>query len=159
VRSALIAAIVLSSTLVAAILGRSQARQASVPPTIDNLSDTQGAVIRADQRDGAAASYDAAPQDTGSGQVLTVAAGPQQTLEDLAMRYVGYFDGDLSKKILSLNPDLKDPDHLVEGELIRIPLPAGAMKKVNDTADAAPSKPEGSESLFARLAALLRDRK
>ena len=92
--------------------------------------------------------------------MLTVVAGPQQTLKDLSLRYVGHFDGDLSEKIRSLNPDLKDPDHLEAGQLIRIPLPPGAMRKVNDTAEAAtPSEPETSGSLFARFTALLRERK
>jgi type II secretory pathway predicted ATPase ExeA len=156
VRSALIAAVVLSSTLVAAILGRSQARQASAQPILENPSSTPDEANPTNRNDGSA-SYDALPQDTGNGQVLTVVAGPQQTLQELAVRYVGYFDGELSKKIIDLNPDLRDPRHLVAGQLIRIPLPAGAMKKVNDTADRA--EPENTGSLFARFVALLRDRK
>jgi hypothetical protein len=159
VRSALVAAIVLTSTLVAAILGRSQARQAIARPILDNPSNTQGEANRADQREGPAANYDAVPQDTGNGQVLTVVAGPHQTLEDVAVRYVGYYDGELSKKIIGLNPDLKDPAHVEAGQLIRIPLPAGAMKKVNDTADAVAPQSEPSAGLFARLVALLHDRK
>lgn len=160
VRSALVAAIILVCTLVAAILGRSESSQAVAPDTFGNSSDTPGAVIRVDQPTGPTGTYDAAPLDTGNGQVLTVAAGPQQTLQELAVRYVGYFDGELSKKIINLNPDLKDPNHLGEGQLIRIPLPAGAMKKVNDTAEATgPSKPQGTGNLIARLAAMLRDRK
>jgi type II secretory pathway predicted ATPase ExeA len=159
VRSALIAAIVLSSTLVAAILGRSQSRQAIARPNLDDRSNTPDEVIRAGQREGASTNYDAVPQDTDSGQVLTVVAGPQQTLKDVALRYVGYFDSELSKKIIGLNPGLKDPGRLEAGQLIRIPLPAGAMKKVNDTADVVASPPEASNSLFARFVALLRDRK
>ena len=92
--------------------------------------------------------------------MITVVAGPQQTLNDLSLRYVGHFDSDLSKEIRSLNPDLKDPDHLEAGQLIRIPLPPGAMRKVNDTAEAAaPSKSETSGSLFTKFSALLRARK
>ena len=160
VRSAILAIVVLSGTLLIAILGRSEARQASRPAIFENSSDALRALSHGDQTEGAAASYDAAPQDTGNGQVLTVVAGAQQTLKDLSLRYAGHFDGDLSQKILSLNPDLKDPDHLEEGQLIRIPLPPGAMKKVNDTGEATTSSTEEtSGNLFTRFAALLRERK
>jgi hypothetical protein len=40
------------------------------------------------------------------------------------MSYVGHFDEDLFEEIRQLNPDLKDPDHLEDGQLIRIPLRA-----------------------------------
>jgi AAA domain/LysM domain len=160
VRSAILAVIVLSGTLLAAILGRSESRHALTPAIFDSSSDALGTLIPADRSAGSTASYDAAPQDTGNGQVLTVVAGPQQTLRDLSLRYVGHFDSDLSKEIRSLNPNLKDPDHLEAGQLIRIPLPTGAMRKVNDTAEAAaPSEPETSGSLFTRFTALLRVRK
>ncbi len=160
VRSAILAVVLLSGTLLLAILGRSESKQAIAGAIFHHSSDSVGAQILADRSEGASASYDAAPQDTGNGQVLTVAAGPRQTLRDLSLRYVGYFDSDLSKKICSLNPGLKDPDHLEAGQLIRIPLPPGAMRKVNDTAEAAtPSKPETSGSLLTRFTALLRVRK
>jgi len=146
--------------MLSAILGRSESKRIITPAIFDNSSSALGAQISADRSEGTAASYDAAPQDTGNGQVLTVVAGPQQTLKDLCLRYAGHFDSDLSKKILGLNPDLKDPDQLAAGRLIRIPLPPGAMRKVNDTAEATtPSKPETSGNLFTRFAALLRDRK
>jgi len=160
VRSAILALILLSGTLLLAILGRSESKHVITPAMFDNPSDPLRAPIPAGRSEGTTASYDAAPQDTGNGQVLTVVAGPQQTLKDLSLRYVGHFDSDLSKKICSLNPDLKDPDHLEAGQLIRIPLPPGAMRKANDTAEAAsPSKPESSENLFTRFTALLRERK
>ena len=160
VRSAILAVILLSGTLVLAILGRSESRHVITPAAVETSSDALGAMTRADRSEGAAASYDAAPQDTGSGQMLTVVAGPQQTLKDLSLLYVGHFDSELSERIRRLNPDLKDPDHLEAGQLIRIPLPRGAMKKVNDTAEAAtPSEPETSGSLFTRFTALLRERK
>jgi general secretion pathway protein A len=159
-RSAILTVILLSGTLLLAILGRSEAKHRIVAAASDTASDAAETPSRTDRPEATAASYDAAPQDTGSGQMLTVVAGPQQTLEDLSLRYVGRFDSDLSEKIRSLNPDLKDPDHLEAGELIRIPLPPGAMKKVNETAEAAtPSEPKSSGSLFARFTALLRERK
>jgi hypothetical protein len=110
--------------------------------------------------EGGAESYDAAPLDTENGQVLTVVAGSQQTLKDLSLRYAGHFDRGLSQEILNLNPDIKDAGHLEAGQLIRIPLPPGAMRKVNDTGESLSSdQPEASGSLFTRLAALLRERK
>jgi general secretion pathway protein A len=160
VRSAILIVILLSGTLLLAILGRSESKHALTPATFDSSSNALGSLITADRSEDAAANYDAAPLDTGNGQVLTVVAGPQQTLKDLSLRYLGHFDSELSEKISSLNPGLKDPDHLEAGQLIRIPLPPGAMKKVNDTAEAAtPSEPQTSGSLFARFTALLRERK
>jgi general secretion pathway protein A len=160
-RSAIVATIVLSGTLLLAILGRSESKQALTPAIFDDHSSgALGVTVPAGRSDGAPSSYDAAPEDTGSGQVLTVAAGPQQTLRDLSLRYVGHFDSELANKIRILNPDMKDPDHLEAGQLIRIPLPPGAMRKVNDTEEAAtPLKPASSGSLFTKFTALLRERK
>lgn len=159
-RSAILAAIVLFAILLIAILGRSEsAKRGLIPAIVNTSSKAQGAPIPADRSKGNHLNYDADPQDTESGQVITVMAGPNQTLKNLAIRYVGHFDNELSQKIRSLNPDLKDPDNLEAGQLVRIPLRPGAMKKVNDTAeDAAPSKPENSGNLFHRFTALLRGR-
>ncbi len=55
-------------------------------------------------------------------RVLTVMAGRQETVKYISIRYVGHFDGELFEEIRILNPDLKDPDHLEDGQLIRIPL-------------------------------------
>lgn len=159
-RSAILAAIVLFATLLIAIMGRSESIRELTPTIINRTPIVQGAASPANRPAGTSTNYDAAPQDTESGQVITVMAGPHQTLKDLTLRYVGHFDNELSKKICSLNPDLKDPDHLDEGQLIRIPLPPGAIKKVNDTAeDDAPTKPESSRDLFTRFTALLGSRK
>jgi len=162
-RSAIVAAIILSGILALAILGRSESMQSITPASFDRLSDALGASVHADRRAaGSVATYDADPQDTGSGQVLTVAAGPQQSIKDLSIRYVGHFDDALFEQIRSLNPDLKDPDHLEAGQLIRIPLPSGALRKVNDTAETDKFTGSGrsaSGNLMARIGALLRSRK
>jgi general secretion pathway protein A len=159
-RSAIVAVVLLSGTLLVAILGRTESMQRLTPAIFDHSSDALGPMATADRSDPAAGNYDAAPQDTESGQVITVMAGPQQTLQDLSLKYVGHFDSDLSKKICDLNPALKDPDHLEAGQLIRIPLPPGAMKEVNDTADSsAADNPKTSGSLFSRFTAFLRTRK
>ena len=159
VRSAILAVVLLSGPLFLAILGRSELGLAKTSDIFHHASRALSPQIFADQSEGAIASYDAEPQDTRGGQVLTVMADPQQTLKDLTLRYLGHFDSDLSHKIRNLNPDLKDPDHLEAGQLIRIPLPPGAMKKVNDTADAASSLSEASGNLIAKFSAFLRGRK
>jgi len=161
IRSAIVAAILLSGILALAILGRSESNRSMMPANFDRFSGLPGATTSTDApASGNSTNYYADPQDTGNGQVLTVAAGPQQSIKDLSMRYVGHFDNKLSTQIRSLNPDLKDPDHLVAGQLIRIPLPSGALKIVNDTGDEATNgKPENSGSLLGRLTALLRERK
>jgi type II secretory pathway predicted ATPase ExeA len=160
-RSAAVAIILLSGTFFLAILGRSESKRRITSETFDHSSDASIGAEVASEPESAIADYDADPRDTGNGQVITVAAGPQQTLKDLSLRYLGRFDGELSKEILSLNPDLKDADNLLEpGQLIRIPLPPGAMKKVNDTADAAEaSQGRSSNSLLAKFEALLRPKK
>ena len=159
VRSAILAIVLLSGPLFLAILGRSELGLAKTSDIFHHASRALSPQTFADQSEGAIASYDAEPRDTQGGQVMTVMAGPQQTLKELSLRYLGHFDSDLSKKICDLNPDLKDPDHLEAGQLIRIPLPAGAMKKVNDTADAAPSLSETSGNLIAKFSAFLHGRK
>jgi hypothetical protein len=59
-------------------------------------------------------------------RVLTVMAGREETVKGISIRYVGHFDDDLFAEIRRLNPDLKDPDHPEDGQLIRIPLSAAA---------------------------------
>jgi type II secretory pathway predicted ATPase ExeA len=162
-RSAILGIVLLSVTMVLTIVVRSQSKRAFTPGNLDSSSSssTLGASVNSGTSDAAPADYDAAaPQDTGDGQVLTVAAGPQESVKDLSIRYNGRFDAELADKIKSLNPDLKDLDHLEEGQLIRIPLPPGAMKKVNDTGEpVAPPKPHAPEGLFGKFTAMLRGRR
>jgi type II secretory pathway predicted ATPase ExeA len=159
-RTAAVGVILLAATLLLAILGRSESKQVLSPAMFDNTSSSLGLLPSADTFPIQDSGYDAAPQDTGDGQVLTVVAGSHQSVRDLALRYIGHFDRELSEKIASLNPGLKDPDHLDPGQLIRLPLPPGAMRKANDTAEA-PARParDGAGSLFTKFTALLRERK
>lgn len=76
--------------------------------------------------------YSADPQETNSSQIITVAAMPGQTLEQISLLYAGRFDLELLKKISALNPELKDPSHLDPGQLIRLPLPPGSFRKGKD---------------------------
>lgn len=160
VQSAIIAVVLLSGAFLLASMNRPQVKQSFAPVVLNPAPDAVGSLVPSSRPEESAAkrsNYAAAPQDTGDGQVITVAAQPQQSLQELCLRYVGRFDEELSRKIRSLNPDLKDPDHLEAGQLIQIPLPAGSMRKVNDTADALPpASPRESASLFERFTALLR---
>jgi len=159
-RSAAVAAILISGSLFLTILlGRAESRQALTRGMFDHTSSDLGDALPVAATNATSSLYDASPQDTGTGQVLTVAAGAQQSLKDLSMRYAGRFDGNLEKQIISLNPGLRDPNHLEAGQLIRIPLPPGALRQVNDTAmDSGDASSSKSGSLFARLTAMLRNR-
>jgi type II secretory pathway predicted ATPase ExeA len=96
------------------------------------------------------------PVETSSGQVITVAARPDQTLEEISLLYAGHFDTLLFKEICALNPELKDPNHIEAGQLIRLPLPPGTLRKGTDTSEITRA-PEArtAEGRFARIRAFL----
>jgi len=100
--------------------------------------------------------YAADPQDTGSAQVLTVVARPGQTLKDISLLYAGHFDSQLFDEIHTLNPELRNPSQIKAGQLIRIPLPPGTLRKVGDTsALATTSQGDAPKNLFTKVRALL----
>jgi type II secretory pathway predicted ATPase ExeA len=100
--------------------------------------------------------YAAEPEDLGLGQVLTVVARPEQTLKEIALLYVGHFDPRLLEDICALNPELKDPNHIEPGQLIRLPLPPGTLRKVIDTSEiTSASEGHRAESRFAKIRAFL----
>jgi hypothetical protein len=76
--------------------------------------------------------YSADPEEAGAAQIITVAAMPGQTIEELSLSYAGRFDEGLLQQIEALNPEMKDPDHLSAGQLIRLPLPRGSFRKGKD---------------------------
>jgi type II secretory pathway predicted ATPase ExeA len=76
--------------------------------------------------------YSADPEETGGTQIITVAAMPGQTIEEIALSYAGRFDAELLQQIRALNPGMKDPNHLIAGQLIRLPLPRGSFRKGKD---------------------------
>jgi type II secretory pathway predicted ATPase ExeA len=86
----------------------------------------------APEEDSTQMDYTADPEETGATQIITVAAMPNQTIEDLSLSYVGRFDAELLKQTLALNPEIKDPNHLSAGQLIRVPLPRGSFRKGKD---------------------------
>ena len=100
--------------------------------------------------------YAADPVDTASGQMLTVVARPEQTLKEISLLYAGHFDSLLFKDICAINPELKDPNHIEAGQLIRIPLPPRTLRKGFDTADiTSASEGHSTESRFAKIRAFL----
>jgi len=100
--------------------------------------------------------YAAELQDTGSGQLLTVVAKPEQTLQEISLLYAGHFDLQLLKDICALNPELKDPNHIEAGQLIRLPLPPRTLRKGIDTSDiTSASEGHSTESRFAKIRAFL----
>jgi type II secretory pathway predicted ATPase ExeA len=76
--------------------------------------------------------YSADPEEAGTAQIITVAAMPGQTIEELSLSYAGRYDEGLLQQIEALNPEMKDPDHLSAGQLIRLPLPRGSFRKGKD---------------------------
>ena len=53
--------------------------------------------------------------------VVTVENG--QTLGDVSLRYLGQFNPEVTRKIQKSNPEIKDPDLIFAGALIRLPSP------------------------------------
>jgi hypothetical protein len=155
IRSVIVTVILLSAILALALLGRSQSKRGIT----SHLFDISAASV--EPMAPSSSSYDAEPVQTTDGVIITVAANANQSIRDLSIRYVGHFDADLSKQILALNPDMKNPDHLQDGELVRIPLPTGALKKMNDTGDSGSvtSNPEGTNDVLGRIHALLHGQK
>jgi hypothetical protein len=100
--------------------------------------------------------YTAEPEDTDSGQVLTVVAKPGQTLEEIGLLYTGHFDLQLVRDICAINPELKDPAHIETGQLIRLPLPPGTLRKGIDTSEiTSASQRQTTDNRFAKIRAFL----
>jgi hypothetical protein len=107
-----------------------------------------------------ASAFDPAPQESESGQIITVAPKTGQTIEELSRLYAGYYDSQLYQQISALNPEMKDPNYLEAGQLIRLPLPPGTLKKVLDTADPSSTPPPGKfESAITKVKELFASEK
>jgi len=130
--------------------------QVAESATSSNGSKSDEPVAALNASGPAPTTYTADPQDTDSGQVLTVIAKPQQTLKEISLIYLGHFDQQLLDEIRSLNPGLTDPDHIQGGQLIQLPLRPHALTKAVDTAEVGRmAKDETSEGMFTKFAALL----
>jgi len=54
-----------------------------------------------------------------------VVVGPHQTLTEISKLYVGEYNAAVLAKLRELNPGLGDPNHLVVGQQILLPVAAG----------------------------------
>ncbi len=79
-----------------------------------------------------------------AGALLIVADEPQESLEEISLRYLGRFDPKLFEEICALNPGLKDPHQTEAGRLILLPRRAGKLRKVLDTAEVGGVPEEGA---------------
>ena len=55
-------------------------------------------------------------------EVRMVVVGPNQTLAGISMLYLGEYNPAVLAKLRALNPGLRDPDHIVVGQQIRLPV-------------------------------------
>lgn len=60
---------------------------------------------------------------------LTIVVGPQQTLSELSVSYLGRFDPESLGRIRELNPQLSDPNRIFVGQHIRLPQSAKEAKE------------------------------
>ena len=66
-------------------------------------------------------------------QSYEVTVGPNQTLSDISMKYLGDFDLARLHQIRALNPKMTNPDHILPGEKIRLPGPTLLPAKTSGT--------------------------
>jgi len=119
-------------------------------------SKSHGPVAAVNASESMPTTYTADPQDTDSGQVLTVIAKPQQTLKEISLIYLGHFDQNLLEEIRSLNPGLTDPDHIQGGQLIQLPLRPHTLTKGVDTSQMGRmAKNDTPRGLLTKFVALL----
>jgi general secretion pathway protein A len=146
-------------------LARPWLETASASSSPDLSTNSAAPAAKSENSEIVPTTYPADPQDTSEYQVVTVAAEPDETLQMICFLYVGHFDAQLLEQIRFLNPEMKNPDRLEPGQLIRIPLPLKTLKKVTDAADAAAQSPapapapEKHESLINKFWALLQSKK
>jgi type II secretory pathway predicted ATPase ExeA len=138
-------------SLLPSILERAEPAQVTAAKSLNSFSNALAPANPSNST-----TYSADPEDIGSGQVLTVVVRPGQTLKELSLLYVGRFDSDLFEQICSLNPELKNPNHIEAGQLIRVPLPPGTLRKTALTPEAASAPTPGKATgLLAKIARLL----
>jgi hypothetical protein len=59
--------------------------------------------------------------------VITLEFG--QTLSEVSLRYLGRFNDQLTLQIQKLNPEIKNPDFIIAGTKIRLPIPSGIVDR------------------------------
>lgn len=133
-------AVVLLLALVSITVGHIRTRTSA-----ENLSQPAGPLT----------TYTADPEDTNDGQLLTVMARPRQTLQEISVLYAGRFDAQLLRQIREVNPEVSDPEHIQAGQLLRIPLPAGKLHKIVETAPDPGAGSGAGSGVLTRSVALL----
>jgi hypothetical protein len=123
-RAAALAAILIVGSAFLAILEHGRQTQAS--------AGADHAASRAQSSSPAAnaPAFSADPQTTGTTQVITVVAKPNQSLQDICLLYASHYDPNLVEEIHALNPAV-DLNRLTPGQLLQIPLPPGTLKPAN----------------------------
>lgn len=61
---------------------------------------------------------------SGHVRVLTVMVGHDDSIKGIGVRYAGHADEQMIQEIRKLNPDVKDFDHLEDGQIVRVPIRA-----------------------------------
>lgn len=62
-------------------------------------------------------------KSTQQSQPFKITVGPNQTLRDIAVQYLGEFNETRLRQIRALNPSMEDPDYLLVGQSIWLPGP------------------------------------
>lgn len=75
-----------------------------------------------------------------------ITAGPNETLHDICVRYLGIWDLKYLHEIQALNPDLTDLDHLQAGQKIWLPAPEPAPAAQPSSAQAHLNQTPGASS-------------
>ena len=77
-------------------------------------------VLGADRPSQATTVEQAAPEND-SRNTFVVVVKPKQTLRQISLRYLGWFDSNLVEEIRQLNPEITDPNQIGIGQRIRLP--------------------------------------
>jgi type II secretory pathway predicted ATPase ExeA len=80
-----------------------------------------------------------------------VVVGPNQTLRDIAVQYLGGFDLERLHQIQTLNPKLVDPNHVEAGEKIWLPAPS-STPGLKDTTPVVNAENVTAASLYSQAA-------
>jgi phage tail protein X len=94
-------------------------------PAAEN-QDQQGAADAASQADPKAQSSSGDQVGDPSLDALTVTVGPNESLKLICMRYLGRYDNEVVAQIKEMNPGINDPNHILPGQEVWLPLKLAA---------------------------------
>lgn len=94
----------------------------------------QSAVPESVHASTAAGTHDTSASEPASKQSsFEITIEPDQTLQDIAVQYLGGFDAQRLHQIEALNPGLTDPDFILAGQKLRLPRPSPVAKENSAT--------------------------